>query len=108
MTQVIKLPELRQCTTTEWGMTDCFFGGSHGLPSQKRSRLFRGYVRVDRLKMQALLRERYESSGGKILAASLHAQVVGMNIFSENLLHDARGSVLSLSTGDRVRCGVVV
>eukprot|EP01031_Cornospumella_fuschlensis_P026810 gene26810-32392_t len=108
LSDALKLPELRDCTTTEWSVTDCFFGGSHGLPPLEKTRLDRGYVRVDRVKMQALLRDKYEESGGRILSAALQAQLVGTNIFNQNIVHDAQGSVLSLSTGDQVRCAVVV
>ena len=32
----LKLPELKECTTNEWEVTDCFFGGSYDIPMDQR------------------------------------------------------------------------
>ena len=62
LSERLKLPELKECTTTEWEWTDCFFGGSFDVPMEKRTTLQRPYVRVDRVKMQALLRGRFDKA----------------------------------------------
>jgi hypothetical protein len=33
LSERLKLPELKECTTHEWNVTDCFFGGSFGTVS---------------------------------------------------------------------------
>jgi hypothetical protein len=60
----LQLPELLTCTTTEWEKTDSFFGGSYGVPFDERVTLDRAYVRVDRVKLQKLIKDKYRQAGG--------------------------------------------
>ena len=53
LSERLKLPELKECTTTEWEITDCFLGGSHDIPTNERLTLPNPYVRVDRVKLQS-------------------------------------------------------
>ena len=104
----LALPELKACTTTEWEITDCFFGGSNDVPMDERTTLRRPYVRVDRVKMQALLRGRYEAAQGVAIASKLDAKRISPNLFDQNLVHTADGSVLQLANGKSLRCKVLV
>lgn len=104
----LKLPELKECTTTEWETTDCFFGGSFEIPTDERTTLPRPYVRVDRIKMQALLRERYSEAGGLTIASKLTSSRISSNLFDKNLVHHAKGSTLTLDNGRRVKCKVLI
>jgi len=105
----LKLPELKECTTTEWEKTDCFFGGSFDVPMATRTTLPRPYVRVDRVKLQALMRERFNQAKGLPVASSLSATQIGSeNLFDKCLVHDRNGSVLELDDGRSLRCKVLI
>jgi lycopene beta-cyclase len=104
----LELPELRACTTTEWEITDCFFGGSYEIPVDERLTLQRPYVRVDRIKMQALLRERFVKAGGVSVPSKLSSTRIAPNLFDQNLMHNAEGSVLTLDNGDTVKCKLLI
>jgi len=104
----LELPELSTCTTHVWPKTDCFFGGSHGIPTDQRTRLDRAYVRLDREKIQWLLRSRYERAGGKVIPSRLTSRLIAPNLFDKNLAHDVQGSTLTLDDGTTVRAKVVV
>lgn len=109
LSERLKLPELNGCTTNEWEITDCFFGGSFDIPMAARTTLPRPYVRVDRVKMQALLRDRFNKANGLPIAASLSAKQIGSeNLFDQNLVHDSAGSTLRLSDGRTLRCSILV
>ena len=108
LSERLKLPELKECTTTEWETTDCFFGGSFEIPQDERTTLPRPYVRVDRIKMQALLRERYYAAGGKSAASKLLSTRISSNLFDKNLVHDAKGSTLTLDDGRTMKCKVLI
>lgn len=95
LSQRLDLPELRQCTTTEWETTECFFGGSYNMPFEERTILERPYVRVDRVKMQKLLRGRYLASGGKTIASKLLSSRCAVNLFDRDLVHNAEGETLT-------------
>jgi lycopene beta-cyclase len=99
----LQLPELRACTTTEWEFTDCFLDNS-----DSKMRLNRPYIRVDRVKMQSVLRDKYSEAGGMILAGKLAAQCTNTNLYSEGLVHTHSGSKLTLQDGTMVDCKVVV
>ena len=45
LSERLKLPELKECTTTEWEYTDCFLGGSFDVPVNERLQLPNPYVR---------------------------------------------------------------
>jgi lycopene beta-cyclase len=104
----LQLPEMRACTTHEWEVTDCYFGGSHNIPVDKRTRLDRAYVRLDRLKLQYLLRSRFDDAGGKVIVTKLNSKRIASNLFDKNLVHDASGSTLTLDDGSNVRCKIIV
>lgn len=108
LSERMKLPQLKECTTTEWEITDCFFGGSYERPMDERLTLPRSYVRVDRIKLQALLRSRFEKVGGSSVTGKLQAQCIAPNIFDQNLHHDKTGSTLTLDNGETLRCKVLV
>ncbi|KAJ1438571.1 lycopene cyclase protein-domain-containing protein [Ochromonadaceae sp. CCMP2298] len=108
LTTRMKLPELRDCTTTEWEITDTFFGGSNDVPMETRDTLPRAYVRVDRVKLQALLKERYKKAEGIIIPSKLSATRIAPNLFDKNLAHDGEGSTLTLEDGSSLRCKVVI
>ena len=107
MQKRLDMPELGDCVRREWGMTDCFFGGSFGEPWDARTRLDRAYLQVDREKLKALLQRKLEDSGRcDVVTAKLQARLVAPNIFEGGLAHDNTGSTLTLSTGDVVRAKV--
>lgn len=108
LSKMLKLPELVQCTTNEWRQTDSFFGGSRGIPSTSRVVFNRPYVRVDRVKLQMLIKDKYRRAGGQIIASKLTATSIAPNIFDGNLTHDISGSTLLLQDGSVVRCKVIV
>ena len=104
----LKLPELKECTTTEWEITDCFFGGSFDMPKDERTTLPRPYVRVDRIKMQSLLRSRFAAAGGVTIASKLTSSRMSPNLFDKNLVHHAEGTTLTLDNGSKVKCKVLI
>lgn len=104
----MRLPELKQCTTTEWEITDCFFGGSFDKPVDERLTLQRPYLRVDRVKLQALLRQRFAAAGGVAITGKLEAERIAPNLFDRHLVHDSSGSVLTLDNGSTIRTKLVV
>lgn len=104
----LKLPELKDCTTTEWEYTDCFFGGSFDIPMEERTTLQRPYIRVDRIKMQQLLRDKFSSCGGTMIASKLDAKRISTNLFDNALVHDYNGSTLVLDDGSSIRCKLLI
>ena len=73
-----------------------------------RTTLSRPYVRVDRIKMQELLRSRFKSNGGLSLATKLSSTRIANNIFDNGLIHDKDGSSLSLDDGSNIRCKILI
>ena len=108
LSERMKLPELKECTTNEWEVTDCFFGGSYNMPKDERTRLSRPYVRVDRIKLQKLMKSRFDKAGGVSVPSKLSARRISNNIFDKGLIHDSEGSTLSLDNGDVVRAKIVI
>lgn len=104
----LDLPELKSCTTTEWDYTDCFFGGSHGISEDERLKLNRAYVRVDRIKMQSLLRTRFSEAGGVAISSKVHAKRVASNLFDNGISHTHDGSNILLENGDSITCRIVI
>ncbi len=106
----LQMPELlSECVHREWGVTDTYFGGSYGTEWGERTRLNRAYVQVGRLALKRYLARRLESSGtATVIPASLDATRISSNLFDANLVHDARGSSLSLTDGSSVRAKVVI
>lgn len=108
LSERLKLPELKECTTTEWEITDCFLGGSFDVPVNERLTLPSPYVRVDRVKLQAVLKEKFAAAGGTAIASKLVSTRIAPNLFDQNLVHTAAGSELTLANGDRVNAKVVI
>lgn len=108
LSQRLKYPELKTCTTTEWESTDCYFGGSHGIPVDQKTKLPRPYVRVDRVKMQKLLRDKFSNAGGAAVAGKIDTNRIGNNLFDRGINHDVNGTVLTLDDGTQIRAKVVV
>jgi len=104
----LALPELKECTTNEWEITDCFFGGSREVPMDEKTTLPRPYVRVDRIKMQALLRGRFDKSRGIALAAKLNAKRINNNLFDQGIVHHKDGTILTLEDGTVVNCKTLI
>jgi len=104
----LKLPELLSCVNTDWRVTDCYFGGSFDTPDGERTRLDRGYLQVDRKALKSLLREQHEAHGVRVFEGSLLARTIAPNLFDGNLVHDASGSTLTLSSSATVRARLVV
>jgi lycopene cyclase-like protein len=108
LTDHLQLPELLECTTNVWNSAEAFFGGSYDTPFNEKVVLDRPYVRVDRVKLQKLMRSKYKSAGGVIIPSKLSARAISTNLFDRNVMHNEHGSVLSLDDGTTVRCKVVV
>ena len=107
----LDMPELlTDCIAHEWSVTDCFFGGSFDMPFDERMRLDRAYVQIDRTNLKAALAARLAAApSATVIAASLRARATAApNLFDADLVHDARGSDLSLSDGSHVRAKIVV
>jgi len=108
LSERLGFPELMDCTTHQWEKTDCFFGGSHGMPVNQRTRLDRAYVRVDKKKLQRRLREKFAAAGGVAVSGKLGSRLIAPNLFDQGLVHDAEGSTLTLEDGRRLRCRTLV
>ena len=104
----LNLPELKDATTTEWELTDCFFGGSNDVPMDKRTTLAIPYVRVDKVKMEELLRRKFVEAGGILKPSKLSSTRISPNLFDKNIIHTAKGSILTLDDGTVVNCKVLV
>jgi hypothetical protein len=98
LSERMRLPELKECTTNEWEVTDCYFGGSHEMDVDQQTRLPRPYVRVDRVKMQNLLKTKFAEAGGKSIASKLSSKRISHNLFDKGLEHDSLGSTIVRST----------
>lgn len=104
----LRLPEIKECTTTEWEKTDCFFGGSYDLLMDHRLTLPRPYVRVDRVKLQKLFRSRFLAADGQIVASKVNARQISHNIFDQGISHHGKGTTLSLENNDVIESRVVI
>ena len=91
----LQMPELLDCVSTNWAVTDCFFGGSFDTPDDERLRLDRAYLKVDRLRLKALLREKHAATGVQLLEGYAPAAAIAPNLFDGGLVHDASGSTLT-------------
>jgi hypothetical protein len=118
LSERLKLPELKECTTTEWEYTDCFLGGSFDVPINERLQLPNpyvstqrmhfapylvlrtnllthkhtptflhvygpSYVRVDRVKLQDVLRTRFAAAGGVAIPSKVTATRISANLFDK-------------------------
>jgi len=96
----LQMPELLDCVSTNWAVTDCFFGGSFDTPDDERLRLDRAYLKVDRTKLKAALREKHEAAGVQLLEGYAPAAAFAPNLFDGGLVHDASGSTLTVRSRD--------
>jgi hypothetical protein len=55
-------------------VTDCFYGGSHGVAADERLRITRPYARVARDRMRGVLRDRMIRAGAVRVQVSIHPQ----------------------------------
>jgi len=109
LSEALNLVELKECTTTEWEVTDCFFGGNFQIPMNERTRLDRPYIRVDRIKLQGLLRRKFAEAGGLAIASKISAKKLSPNLFDTTaLVHHSEGSVITLDNQNRVNAKVVI
>jgi lycopene beta-cyclase len=95
------------CINRRWDVTDCYFGGSFGIPVDERFRINRPYLRVDR----DLLRQKLSSPSYRVIRANhIVKRTLAPNIHtpSPSVLHDESGSVVTLSDGTVVRTKVVI
>jgi len=82
LSESLQLPELMtQCISKEWDVTDCYFGGSHGMPDEQRTRLGTPYVQVNRAALKAVLDRLISSSRVAKYAASLEVGRIPVVIF---------------------------
>lgn len=95
---------LHECLGSKWDVTDCYFGGSYGIPVESKLRLDEPYARVDRYELKA----RLQSDKIKVVEEALDAEAVANNIFAGGLCHDEGGSTLTLRGGRRIRAKLVV
>jgi flavin-dependent dehydrogenase len=117
LSERLKLPELKECTTNEWEMTDCFLGGM-GNPADsdnkqkgmsERLRLSRPYVRVDRVKMQQLMHERFLSHQGHIIDRKVSGKISKLkNLFTSGIVHHADGTMITLDNNDTLQSKIVI
>jgi len=99
----LQMPELLECVNTNWGVTDCYFGGSFGQPDDERLRLDRPYLQVDRTSLKGLLQAMHAEAGVQLLEGYVEASAVAPNLFEGGLAHDASGSTVTVSgSGDDV------
>lgn len=108
LSESLKLPELKECTTTEWDITDCFFGGNGDVPMDERTTLPRGYIRVDRIKLQKIMRQKYQQANGHIIESKVSANRIGLNLFDKNIIHGDKHTVLDLDNGQSIESKVVI
>ncbi len=111
-------PGLKECTTNEWEVTDCFLtkdnhdgtGTIDACNQVKtgRMRLTRPYVRVDRVKMQKLLRDQFLAKGGTIIDGKVSGRITMKNLFTKGLVHHPNGTYITLDSGDTLEAKIVV
>lgn len=98
LASILKMPELLECVTTNWAVTDCFFGGSFDIPDDERVRLDRAYLQVDRKRLKSLLQGMHVAGGVKLVEGNLYASALAPNLFDDGLVHDASGSTLRVTS----------
>ena len=104
----LRLPELLDCVRVNWGVTDCYFGGSFDTPFEDRTRLDAPYLQVDRTKLKALLEQQHAAHGVR-LSATPSPPKPSRPTLDGSLVHDASGSTVTLEpSGEVVRAKLVV
>lgn len=108
LAQKLGMPELlTDCINKEWPITDCFFGGSWDMEWEQRTRLDRAYLQVGRVALKAALSAKF-GEGVTVLPTLLRAKTIAPNLFDRNLVHDSKGSSLTLEDGTGIRAKLVV
>lgn len=82
-----------------WNVTDCFFGGSFGIPVPERTRIDRAYYRIDKDALrESLTPPPQRSSSYRQLRASHFSTAIAPNIYAPagSLVHDADGTTVQL------------
>ncbi|KAJ8613603.1 hypothetical protein CTAYLR_006140 [Chrysophaeum taylorii] len=100
--------DLGSCVSNSWPVTDCFFGGSWGRENDERTRIERGYSRVDR---EALRRRLRADPAVTKIRGTVEARASDWcsNVYSTgNVAHDLDGTTLKLKSSGDVRAKVVV
>ena len=98
-----RMPELdlEECVDKRWKTTDCFFGGSWGIPESEKVKLDRGYVRVDRKALRKHLLERSPSVDRIKGAVNARVSAECRNVFdTSNIVHDKTGTSLTVQKDD--------
>lgn len=90
-----------KCIDWAWPVTDCYFGGSFGIPTEQRMRLDRPYYRVDRFALRNALLGGDGINGKnnyKTVRANHMSKAIGVNMYEPagSLLHDSEGSTIVL------------
>lgn len=90
----------RNSVDREWPVTDCYFGGSFGIPTSKRLRLDRPYVRIDRLSLRQALTI---NTPYRMLQANHISRAINVNVYSPpgSLVHDEEGTTIKLQMIDQ-------
>lgn len=94
----------------KWDKTDCFFGGSFGMPVDNLMRLDREYYRVDK----EALRESLSQGKYRVLQANHISTAIAPNVYAPagSLVHDDEGTTLQLQKSNgqmiTVRTKIVV
>jgi lycopene beta-cyclase len=85
-----------RCCNREWQVTDCYFGGSFDIPNEKRTRLDRPYLQVDKRALAAAL----NTGDYKILRANHISEAIGVNMYKPagSLVHDEDGTTIQLAS----------
>ena len=65
-------------------------------------------MRVDRLKLQKLLKDKYKEANGIIIPSKLSSTRISPNLFDKGIVHSSDGSELTLDDGSTVRAKIVI
>ena len=89
--------EFGRSVDREWDVTDCYFGGSFDIPTEKRMRLDRPYCRIDRFALKKSLTKNF-----RVVEANHMSNAIGINVYSPagTLIHDEDGTTIQLQPKD--------
>jgi lycopene beta-cyclase len=87
------------CLSRTWQKTDCFYGGSHGVPNDERLTLPRPYARVDRAALKATLRQRMDESG---------VHLIREYVDPKSVVHGDSSSSLTTESGMKLKAKLIV
>ena len=66
-------------------------------PDDERLRLDRAYLKVDRIKLKAMLSRKHADANVQLVEGFVAAEAVAPNLFDGGLVHDKSGSTLTIS-----------